>query len=210
MIKVEIWTDLMCPYAYIGNRHLEIAIEQYRGKEQIEVLHKAFELAPGYRTEVAPPNPIDHISQEENIPKETLTRSFDELKQKAEEVGLPMNIGSAKVVNSSDALRLIHYAAGFGKAKEMKSLLFTSHFGSGKNLAVHEVLADLAEEAGLDRADVLRFLSTEEFRDVIARESEEGLEKGLEVIPYIIINDEHKFSNIAPVDNILEIFNKIG
>ncbi len=152
-MKVEIWSDVMCPFCYIGKRRFENALEQFPDKGQIEVVWKSFQLNPAMKTEPGK-NINEYLAETKGWTLSYARQMNDYVTNMAKEVGLHYDFDKAIVANSFDAHRLIQLAKDNGKGDAMEEKLFKAYFTEGKNMADHETLIQLGTEIGLDPATI--------------------------------------------------------
>lgn len=157
-MKVEIWSDVMCPFCYIGKRRFEDALQQFDGKDKVEVEWKSFQLNPDMQT-----TPSINISQYlADVKGWTLDYAKEmnaHVTQMAAEVGLTYDFDRAVVANSFNAHRFSHFAKQHGLGDVAEEALFKAYFTLGKNTDDLHTLADLGEEIGLNRDEVLLHLT---------------------------------------------------
>ena len=149
-MKVEIWSDVMCPFCYIGKRKFEAALSKMPERESVEVIWKSFQLQPDLKTDPTK-NTVAHLAESKGWTMAYTNQAIAHVVNMAEEVGLNYNFDKAIVANSFDAHRISHYAASQGKGDEMEEQLFKAYFIDGKNTADHTTLTQLAVSIGLNR-----------------------------------------------------------
>ena len=149
-MKIEIWSDVMCPFCYIGKKHFEQALTQIPYQDKIEVEWKSYQLNPDLsKTEITSVD--EYLIQAKGISQEQVSAMHNQLAEMGKPVGIDFQQQNSKVVNTGDAHRLIHFAQANGKGSEAEERLFKAYFTEGKNVADYEVLAELAEEIGLNK-----------------------------------------------------------
>jgi len=154
-MKVEIWSDFVCPFCYIGKRRFEEALSSLPFRDDVEVVYRSFELDPRMEKGVAH-NVMEALAKKYGMSVEQARQSNASLAAQAEQVGLTYNYEQWKFTNTFDAHRLAHFAGAHGKANEMTERLMYAYFTEAKHLGEPETLADLAAEIGLDREAALR------------------------------------------------------
>src|SRR5687767_4228976 len=148
-MKVEIWSDVMCPFCYIGKRRLEHAIEQLPFKSDIVVEWKSYQLDPDIKNE--PGKTVDqYLAERKGVTVAYARQMNGQVTRMAAEAGLEYNLDKAVVANSFDAHRFSHLAAQQGLGNEAEELIFRSYFKEGKNIADIDTLVQLGTEIGLD------------------------------------------------------------
>jgi predicted DsbA family dithiol-disulfide isomerase len=206
-MKVEIWSDVMCPFCYIGKRKFEAALEQFLHKNEIEVEWKSFQLNPDMKTDPSK-NINEYLAEHKGISEYQAKQMNDRVTAMAAEVGLHYDFDKAIVANSFDAHRLSHYAKTQGKQDAMEERLFKAYFTEGKNTADHETLVHLAEEVGLKADDVRKMLSSNEFSDDVTKDIYEAQQVGARGVPFYVFDDSYVVSGAQPSKLFLQVLEK--
>lgn len=201
-MKVKIWSDVRCPFCYIGKRKFESALEQFPQKDQIELEWKSFELDPSLRTQTQI-NALDHLAQAKGISRPQVEQMTQYAAQAAKEVGLELNIDRSVVANSFQAHRLIQLAKTKNRGSEIEELLFKVHFTDGLNIDDADVLRDLGVSAGLDEAEVDRVLQSDEFGEEVRKDQMEARSMGISGVPFFLFNDKYGVSGAQAVETFL-------
>src|SRR5699024_7014304 len=148
-MKIDIWSDFVCPFCYIGKRRFEAALEQFAHKEDVQVEYKSYELEPS-----AKKNPDKNIHElladKYGMSVEEAKAKNDNIGKQAAEEGLDYHFDVMQHTNTFDAHRVAKYAHDSGKGKEVTERLLKAYFTDAKHIGDHETLITLAEEAGLD------------------------------------------------------------
>lgn len=201
-MKVEVWSDFACPFCYIGKQRLELALEQFEQKEEVEVVFRSFELDPNS------PKDLDHDVHDMLVAKYGMSREQAismnrDLGITAKEVGLDFQFDDLILTNTFDAHRLAQYANTKGKGNIVAQELFKAYFTDSRHLGDHETLADLAEEAGLDRDEALSVLASDDYTaEVRANEAEAG-QLGINAVPFFVIDRKYAVSGAQNSDMFL-------
>lgn len=202
-MKVEIWSDYVCPFCYIGKRRFEAALAQFPHRDEIEVVFKSFELDPNAARE-GNPSTAEMLMAKYGMSREQVEANLANLTEQAREVGLDFRIAEAVQTNTFDAHRLSHYAADHGKMNELAERLLKAHFTETKNLGDRETLADLAADVGLDREQVLDMLASGEYADFVRAEEEEAQRLGIRGVPFFVIARRYAVSGAQPTEVFLQ------
>ncbi len=208
-MKIEIWSDYVCPFCYIGKRKLELAIQQSSIEEPIEIEFKSFELNPDSLKEYRE-NIHEIISSKYGIPVEQAKEMNDGVIRMAKEVGLNYNFDDLKPTNTFDAHRLSHYAKAEGKNKEYSEAVMRSYFVESNLISNHKVLADLAESIGLDMQKALEILSSNQYEKEVREDEKRAYELRVDSVPYFLFNETEAISGALPVESFLEVFKKLS
>ena len=148
-IDVQIWSDVQCPWCYIGKRRFEAAVEQFDG--EVTVTYRSFELAPDTPVDFEG-SPVDYLSQREGVTAEQAQQMVDRVCGIAESVGLVYHYDRIHQTNTVPAHALLHFAKAHGKQVELKERLLRAYFTEGRHIGRALDLAELAAEVGLDPA----------------------------------------------------------
>lgn len=196
-MKVEIWSDVMCPFCYIGKRRFESALEQFSHKEDVEVIWKSFQLNPYMKTE--PGKSInEYLAEHKGWTIEQARQANKYVTEMASEVGLEYNMDKAVVANSLDAHRLIQLAKTVNKGDDMEERLFKAYFTEGKNTADHAVLLELGSEIGIDPALIQNLLNGSDYADAVEQDIYEAQQIGVRGVPFFVLNDRYAVSGAQP------------
>ena len=208
-IHVEIWSDVMCPFCYIGKRKFEQALEQFPGKDAVEVEWKSFQLNPDMKTE--PSKSInEYLAEHKGISLARAKEMNERVTAMAAEVGLTYDLGRAVVANSFDAHRLSHFAKKHGRQDAVEERLFKAYFTEGKNTADHGTLVSLAVEAGLNAEEVRAMLAGTEFSDDVNRDIYEASQVGARGVPFFVFDNKYAVSGAQPSELFLQVLNKVS
>lgn len=206
-MKVEIWSDVMCPFCYIGKRKFEAAIAQFPQRDSIEVVWKSFQLQPDLKTDPTK-NTVEHLAQSKGWTMEYTRQAVAHVVNMAKEVGLVYNFDKAVVANSFDAHRLSHYATTKGKGDEMEEQLFKAYFVDGKNTADHATLTQLATSIGLPEAEIKQVLAGNQFANEVQQHIYEASQIGVNGVPFFVFNDKYAVSGAQDSRVFLETLQK--
>jgi predicted DsbA family dithiol-disulfide isomerase len=191
--KVEIWSDVMCPFCYIGKRKFEAALTQFPERDNVEIVWKSFQLQPDMITDPTK-NSIQHLAESKGWTMEYTRQAVANVVNMAKEVGLNYDFDKAVVANSFDAHRLSHYAHSLGKGDAMEEALFKAYFIDGKNTADHDVLTALALGIGLNEASVREVLQSNRYADEVKKDIYESTQIGVSGVPFFLFNDKYAVS----------------
>lgn len=206
-MKVEIWSDYVCPFCYIGKRRFEAALQQFAYKDEVEVRYKSFELNPQAKRD-GNPGTIDMLVAKYGMSREQAIANTNQISQQAKALGLDYRLAEAIQTNTFDAHRLAHYAASVGKLEEMTERLLKAHFVETLHIGKADVLADLAAEIGLDRSEAVRILAEGEFADEVRKDQQEAAQLGIRGVPFFVINGKYAVSGAQSSGLFLEVLQK--
>ncbi len=202
-MKIEVWSDFVCPFCYVGKRHLEQALEQFPNRDQVEVEFKSFELDPNAKP-YSGQSIHELLASKYGTSVEQAKQMNENVGQQAADVGLNYNFDKMKHTTTFDAHRLAKYAATVGKEKEMTEILLHSYFEEGKLISDYDVLADLAESAGMDRQEALDVLKDEKkFANDVRIDESIAQQIGVTGVPFFVINQKYSISGAQPTSTFL-------
>jgi len=207
-MKVEIWSDVMCPFCYIGKRRLEAALAQFPHRDQVEVVWKSFQLDPNLKTEPAK-SVKQSLAEKKGWSPEQTDQTMAYVVNMAKEAGLAYDFDKAVVANSFDAHRFSHLAKKYGKQDEAEERLFAAYFIEGKNTADHQTLIQLGTEIGLDPAEVARVLAGNDYADDVQTDIYESRQVGVTGVPFFVFNDKYTVSGAQGSGVFLQVLEKV-
>jgi len=206
-MKVEIWSDVMCPFCYIGKRKFETALAQMPDSSAIEVTWKSFQLQPDLVTDPSK-NTITHLAESKGWTMDYTRQAIGHVMQMAEGVGLHYNFDKAVVANSFVAHRLSHYATAMGKGNEMEEELFKAYFVDGMNTADHATLTALAVHIGLDEHAVKAILQSDKYAIEVRQDIYEASQVGVTGVPFFVFNNKYAVSGAQDSKVFLDVLQK--
>lgn len=192
-MQIEIWSDIMCPFCYIGKRKFEAALAQYEHKDDVQITWKSYQLSPDMVTD--PNKNINQfLAEHKGISVEEAKRMNEYVTGMAAQVGLTYNFDKTIVANSFNAHRFAHFAKQFGKQDEAEEKLFAAYFSEGKNLDDYEVLIALGKQIGLDPAALKVALETGAYADDVDQDIREAEQLGLRGVPFFVFDRKYGVS----------------
>ena len=196
-MKIEVWSDYVCPFCYIGKKQLEKAIKNSGYDGQIDVEFKSFLLDPT--------TPIDteesiytSLARKYNMSEQEVENMTKNVASRAKEVGLDYNFDDMKTANTTAAHRLAKLAAEQGKAEIYNERLMKAYFLEGEAIGRHDVLKRLAKEAELDMETVQRVLESNEYEEAIEQDIYEAQQIGVRGVPFFVFNNKYGVSGAQP------------
>ncbi len=192
-MTVEIWSDVMCPFCYIGKRKFENALAQFPHKDDVEVIWKSFQLQPDMKTD-ATKNTTQHLAEVKGWTLEHAKGMTDHVTQLAKQVGLTYNMDKAVVANSFDAHRFLHFAKVHGVQNEAKEALLKAYFTEGLNTADHAVLVQLGTKIGLNADELKHVLASNQFADAVHHDIYEAHQVGVRGVPFFVLGGKYAVS----------------
>ncbi len=206
-MQVEIWSDVMCPFCYIGKRRFEGALALFENAGNVEVIWKSYQLNPAMVTDPSS-NINQYLADAKGWSLEHAQEANDYVTDMAKDVGLDYDMDKAVVANSFDAHRLIQLAKSKQKGDDAEELLFRAYFTEGKNIADHNVLINLGNLLGLDESEVKKMLDTDAFKENVQKEISEAQQIGVSGVPFFLINRQFAISGAQSEEVFLQALRK--
>ncbi|MBY7142227.1 DsbA family oxidoreductase [Virgibacillus sp. NKC19-3] len=207
-MKIEVWSDFVCPFCYIGKRRLEKAIEDFPQKDDVTIEYKSYELDPN--AEVNPGlNMHEYLATKKGMSVEQAKNMNESLGEQAAEVGLTYNFDTMQHTNTFDAHRVAQYATGQGKGKEMTERLLHAYFTESKLISDHETLTALAEEVGLNGDEVTALLEVNNYANHVRGDEEQAREIGVQGVPFFVFNEKYAVSGAQPAEVFTEVLEQV-
>ena len=209
-MRLEIWSDVVCPWCYIGKRRVEKALERFEHGDEVEVVWRSYQLDPG-----APAEPVETVA-------EALGRKYgggpdagrtmiDRVEAVAAEEGMVWRHHDSLRVGTQDAHRLLHEALAQGGPAlqgRLKEALLAAYFTRAANVADHAVLRTLATEAGLDCAAVDRVLGGDEHAEAVWADIAQAQAFGAGGVPFLVLDRRYAVSGAQPVDTLVQVLER--
>ena len=206
-MKIEIWSDVMCPFCYIGKRKFEAALEQFENKANVEVVWKSFQLNPDMKTDPAK-NITEYLAEIKGWSIQQAKEMNAHVTNMAKEVGLHYDFDKAIVANSFDAHRLIQLAKKHCKGDEAEEQLFKAYFTEGKNTDDHSTLIEIGISIGLNEIEVKQVLASDQFADDVRKDIIEAQQIGVRGVPFFVVDRKYGVSGAQPTEVFLETLTK--
>lgn len=207
-MKIEIWSDVACPFCYIGKRHLEKALQQQPDLD-VEIVWKSFELDPNAPVD-SDLDIYDTLAKKYGRDREWAKQMNANMVQMANKAGLNFNMDEVKPTNSFNAHQLIHLAHKHDKQDEMKEALLSAYFTEGKHVGKPETLVQIATDVGLDKQEAQDILKNNTYSGQVVNDVEEAHRLGVQGVPFFYINEKYGLSGAQPVEVFKEALQKIS
>jgi predicted DsbA family dithiol-disulfide isomerase len=205
-MKVEIWSDVVCPWCYIGKRRFETALGRFDHRGEVEVEYRSFELNPTAEPQEQG-NLEEALARKYGLSRDQARAMNARVEEAAAGEGLQYRLDITKRGNTFEAHRLIHLAAMLGLQAAMKERLMAAYFIEGLPIGDRDTLVELAREVGIDPQRTLRMLDSEEFADVVRADEREATELGITGVPFFVINRRYGVSGAQPPELMLKALN---
>ena len=190
-IKVDIWSDVQCPWCYIGKRKFEAGAAEFGG--DVEVEYHSFELAPDTPVDFDG-TPVDYLSQRKGLPVEQVEQMLERVTGIAKSVGLDYDYDHVHQTNTVISHELIHFAKSKGRQLEMKERLLKAYFVNGEHVGRIPDLVAIAVELGFDEAEVTEALESHRFLPDVKADVALAQEYGIQGVPFFVIDGKYGVS----------------
>jgi predicted DsbA family dithiol-disulfide isomerase len=196
-MKIDIVSDVVCPWCAIGLKSLEAALARLEGQVSAELHFQPFELNPQMGPEGQ--DIVEHLGQKYGIDAEQIERNQHNIRERGASVGFRFEMDKrSRTYNTFDAHRLLHWAGLEGRQLPLKHALLEAYFTHGRNPSDHEVLVQLAADAGLDAARAREVLASGAHAEEVKQRERFYLDHGIHSVPAVIVNDRHLISGGQP------------
>jgi predicted DsbA family dithiol-disulfide isomerase len=201
-MKVEIWSDVMCPFCYIGKRRFENALAQFENKDEVEIVWRSFQLNPTLQTDPSK-NTIEHLAESKGWDMDYTRKTTDYVVNMAKELGLNYDFEKAIVANSFKAHRLLHLAKQNQVQNECEEKLFEAYFIHGKNIDDNDVLLELGLSLGIDLDAILDMLSSDAFASDVESDIYQAQQIGVQGVPFFVFDNKYAISGAQQSETFL-------
>jgi predicted DsbA family dithiol-disulfide isomerase len=196
-VKIDIWSDIVCPFCYLGKRRLEAALEQFEHRHEVEVSWHSFELDRGAPA-VSDHALVDLVAAKYGTSLEQAVAQHESLAAAAAELGLEFNWEQARYGNTFDAHRVVHLAAEHGLADAAHERLMRAYLTDGLAVGDRETLVGLAGEIGLDEAQVREMLQSDDYGNHVRSDEATARMLGIESVPFFVFDRKYGVSGAQP------------
>lgn len=207
-LKVQIWSDIMCPFCYIGKRRIEEALQNFEHKDAVEIEWKNYQLDASF---IASPedNMVEHLAEKYRKDNDWAQNMLDNMTQNAKTAGLDFHFEKAVLANSFNAHRLLHLAKKYNLANDLEELLFKAYLTEGKNINDLDTLSKLGIEVGLDSEEVSQVLNSDTYGAEVKKDQEEANAIGVQGVPFFVLDNKYAISGAQPASAFLETLEKV-
>ncbi|MCA1319479.1 DsbA family oxidoreductase [Bacillus tianshenii] len=207
-MKIEVWSDFVCPFCYIGKRRLEEALKKFPHQDKVEVQYKSFELDPNAKRDTDL-SIHEILAKKYGMPVSEAKKMSEGVAAQAATVGLEFNFDSNIPTNTFDAHRLAKLAEKKGKDEELTESLLKAHFTDSKHIGSPEFLKELAVEVGLDVAEVEEVLNSNHYEQNVRADEAEAREIGVQGVPFFVLNRKYAISGAQSVETFVQALEKV-
>lgn len=206
-MKVEIWSDVVCPFCYIGKARFDTALTEFSGKDDLEIEWKSFQLMPGMRTQVG--KHIDQVLSElKGVGLEQARQMNAHATLMGRNAGLDFNFDKAVLANTARAHQFLHFAKSVGKQQEAEGVLFRAYFSEGRNVDDIPTLLELGTVLGLDVVALQVALEKQVYASAVAADVHEANELGVRGVPFFVFDRKYAVSGAHDAAAFLSVLEK--
>ena len=207
-MKVEIWSDIVCPFCYIGKRKFETALADFAGKGKVDIEWKSFQLDPEMDNKEGL-NVHEYLGKRKGGTPADGKRMNDSMTAAAAEVGLQYDFDNGIINNTMNAHRLLHWAKAAGLQNELKERIFKAYYTEGIDTADIAELVRLAKETGLDPVQARKVLEENLYVKEVLQDQQEAAELGVQGVPFYVFNRKYAVSGAQPSEVFAQVLNKV-
>jgi len=198
-MKIEIWSDVMCPFCYIGKNNFEKALEKLPFKDKVNVEWKSFQLDPTLSPDETKTT-FEYFKEKKGFPEAQAKQMIGQVAAMGKTAGIDFNFEKALITNTFSAHKLLHLAEKNNVADKMEEALFIAHFIEGKNVGDSETLIAIAGSLGIDKSEAEEVLTSEKYNDDVQKDFSEARNHGISGVPFFILNGKYSVSGAQPVE----------
>lgn len=207
-MQIEIWSDVVCPFCYIGKRRLEKALEQFSGKDNVAIIWKSFQLDP--EMNVAKGTTVhEYLAQRKGITADKAREMNDYMRHMAATVGLTYKFDEAIINNTFDAHRFLHLAAKHGVQNQAKEKVFAAYYTEGKDIGDHETLVAIGEALGINTQEIKDALISDAFAEEVHVDQYQAQQIGVQGVPFFVFNNKYAVSGAQATEVFSQVLEKV-
>ncbi|MDT3402426.1 DsbA family oxidoreductase [Mucilaginibacter terrae] len=192
-MKIQIWSDVMCPFCYIGKRRFEEALSAFEYKDKVQIEWKSFQLNPQLKTDTSI-SINQYLADAKGWTLDYAKQLNSQVTDMAAQVGLTYNFDDAVVANSFNAHRFTHLAKKYGKGDAAEEQLFQAYFTNGQNIDDIDTLIALGEATGLDATETREVLNSNTYAEQVHHDIYEAEQLGIRGVPFFVMNNHYAVS----------------
>ena len=208
-MKVEIWSDIMCPFCYIGKRHFENALAQIEHTNSIEIEWKSFQLDPTIPKKVEKISVYQYLADAKGMSLSESKKMHDNVVQSAKNIGLTYNYDNAVIANSFDAHRMIQFAKTKGLGDQLEEALFKAYFTDGKNIGDINDLLEIGVSIGIEKSTLKAVLESDQFTNEVNNDISEAQQIGVRGVPFFVFDRKYAISGAQPISVFIETIEQV-
>lgn len=208
-IKVDIWSDIACPWCYIGKRRFEAALEQFEGRDNVEIEFHSFELTPDIPADFKG-STLDFMESHRGMDRQNVVQRFGQIIETAAELGLKYDFDNNVLTSTLLAHELLHFAKAHGKQSELKERLLAAQFENGENVGDLDTLVAIAQEVGLDAAAARTALETNSYAQDVQDDISLASQLGIQGVPFYVFDNKYGVSGAQAPETFVEVLTQVA
>lgn len=206
-MKIEIWSDVVCPFCYIGKTKFEAALNEFAEKHEVEIEWKSYQLMPDLVTQ--PDKTADQVlADSKGWSLKQAKELNDQAAMMGKQAGLDYRFDKAIVANTFQAHQFLHFAKASGKQQEAESLMFKSYFTDGRNIDDLSTLIELGKTIGLDPENLRKALESKTYSNDVKADISEAQQIGVRGVPFFVFDRKYAISGAQSPEVFLETIEK--
>ncbi|GGU28189.1 DsbA family oxidoreductase [Nocardioides albus] len=207
-MRIDVWSDVVCPWCYIGKRHLEEALEGFEHSDDVEIVYHSFELDPS-APQVPVESTVEALSKKFGASVEQTREMMKQVSVPAAAAGLEFSYEDTPHARTIDAHRLIHLAKAEGKQAALKEELLAAYFTRGQSMGDHSVLRQAAVNVGLDAARVDEVLASDEYAADVQADIDQARAYGATGVPFYVVEEKYGVSGAQPTKVFSQLLERV-
>ena len=207
-MQIEIWSDVVCPWCYLGKRHFEQALDRFPHRDEVEVTYRSFELDPSAPSGVTMPT-VERLASKYGMGLEQAYAAQRQMEQRAAQAGLTFRMEDLRSGNTRDAHRLLQLARARGRQAELAERLHRAYFTDQASIFDHPSLASYAADVGLDRDEALAVLAGDQYAEAVEAEEQVAYSLGVTGVPFFVIDRRYGISGAQPAETIVQVLERV-
>ncbi|HEX3824003.1 MAG TPA: DsbA family oxidoreductase [Mycobacteriales bacterium] len=196
-MRVEIWSDVVCPWCYLGKRQFETALTSFEHGDDVEVVYRSFELDPSAPKDETT-STVERLASKYGMTVDQAATAQEQMQERAALQGLDFNLAGLRSGNTRDAHRLLQLAGERGRQPELVERLHRAYFSEQRSIFDAGSLTELAVEVGLDPTEVQQVLESEEYDDAVAEDEATAASLGANGVPFFVVDRRYAMSGAQP------------
>ncbi|MFT4259062.1 DsbA family oxidoreductase [Microbacterium sp.] len=199
-ISIDIWSDIACPWCYIGKRNLEKGLDAVAGDEdvpQVNITFHSFELSPDTPVDFDG-DEVDFLAGHKGMPREQVEKMLAHVTGVAADAGLEYRFDLLQHTNTVKAHELLHFAKAHGQQHEMQERLMSAYFTEGRHIGRVDDLVELASEVGLDADETRKALESDLYLPAVRQDQAQARAYGIQGVPFFVIDGQYGISGAQP------------
>ncbi|MBI5429376.1 MAG: DsbA family oxidoreductase [Nitrosomonadales bacterium] len=208
-MKIEIWSDVICPWCYIGKRRFEMALTDFAGRDGVEIIWRSFEL--GAKAPRQHPGTLNELlARKYGVSPQEAAAMNARVSGIAKEIGLEYHLKNARPGNTFDAHRLLHFAASQQLGDRATERIMHAYFCEGLPVGDRAALTRLAPEFGIAESDALAMLESDAYADAVRADEARAAAFGISGVPFFVFDEKSGISGAQPVEVFAEALQQAG